>query len=286
MAIAIHPFPVAVFNATNMVFFLGLYCSANTICLPTIFYARSPIQSITRLVTETMMIVPPASYITVCTTEQEKEQKPNSPHKRRSAMKGSQRRIVPCEKGFVTFSQNVDVQEVPHLKDLPQEEKIATWYNNQDFERIKKSLVITLRLMMAQKPVGSDQCVRGLEFRTPQGAKFRKKTKIDALTAVWNEQVAQWKENKTDDEAIRRVYVQHSLKCREAARKFGLHDEQAVQNYLHGETPEEDDSCCSSFHSFGLPEDENKEKMNDDGVSTNHTIEDIVVKQSCAPSAA
>jgi hypothetical protein len=204
-------------------------------------------------------------------------------------MKGSRRRSCPGDRGFVTFNNQVDVQEVPHLKDLPQEEKAATWYNNQDFETIKKSLVVTLRLMMAQKLVGSDQCVRGLEFRTPQGAKYRKKNKIQALTAVWNEQVAQWKDNKTDDEAIRRVYLEHSLKCREAARKFGIHDEQAVQHYLHTEEipaaddeEEDNSSSCSSYDSVGLGD--NKEMLNVDGINNN--IENIVVQQSCAPSAA
>jgi hypothetical protein len=53
--------------------------------------------------------------------------------------------------------------------------------------------------MIANKPVGSDQCTRGLEFQSPHAAKYRKKNKLEAPIAVWNEQVAPWKDNVTDD---------------------------------------------------------------------------------------
>jgi hypothetical protein len=191
-------------------------------------------------------------------------------------MKGAQEdlRSSRTTRRSVTFDHNVDVREVPHLKDLPKEDVFETWYTSEDFDRIKKSLVVTLRLMVAKKPVGSDQCTRGLEFRAPQGAKLRKKNKIDALTAVWNEQVAQWKENITDDKAISRVYQEQSWKCREAARKFGLHDEKAAQAYLG----EDGDNSVTSFSSM--------ESGASKGIATSGSIKGLVVKQSCLPQAA
>jgi hypothetical protein len=83
--------------------------------------------------------------------------------------------------------------------------------------------------MMAKKPMSSDHCTRGLEFRAPAGAKLRKKNKIDALTAVWNEQVTQWKDNRTDEEAISLVYQQQSQKSRMCARRMGIHDQNTVE---------------------------------------------------------
>mmetsp|Transcript_33584 Transcript_33584/g.56189 ORF Transcript_33584/g.56189 Transcript_33584/m.56189 type:complete len:224 (-) Transcript_33584:105-776(-) len=223
------------------------------------------------------MIVPPMSFEVVTSTQREGS-KQQSAMKIKSAMKGTRRRRDGDR--FVTFVQSVDVKEVPHLKDLPQEEKNATWYTNADFEVIKRSIILTLRLMVAKKPVGSDQCTRGLEFRTPGGAKFRKQNKLEALTAVWNEQVAQWKDNVTDEEAIRRVYLEQSLKCRETAIKFGLHDENAVRHYLRNEEEEDEDDSSNgvALEETGL---EDSEKQ-----TTDTNIEAIVVKQSCVPSAA
>jgi hypothetical protein len=199
-----------------------------------------------------------------------------SPKTLKSAMKRAQ--VAPLStrsaRRSVTFEHNVDVREVPHLKDLPKEDLIETWYTSEDFDRIKKSLVITLRLMVAKKPIGNDQCTRGLEFRTPHGAKLRKKNKLDALTAVWNEQVAQWKDNKTDEDAISRVYREQTLNCLQAARKFGLSDEKVAQAYLG----QDGDSSVSSFSSV--------ESWTNKGVATNGNIEKIVVKQSCFPQAA
>jgi hypothetical protein len=129
-------------------------------------------------------------------------------------------------------------------------------------------------LMIANKPVGSDQCTRGLEFRTPAGAKLRKTNKLKALTAVWNEQVAQWKENYADDEAIRRVYLEHSVKCIETARKMGLHDELAVLSYL-GKDQNRDDNSSSSHSSLGVE---------DEVISS--PIEGLVLHQHCVSSAA
>jgi hypothetical protein len=201
-------------------------------------------------------------------------------------MKGSRRKYRsnssssdPVEEVFVSFEQHVDVKEIPHIKDLSAEEVSAVWYNGEDFEAIKKSLVVTLRLMIASKPVGSDQCTRGLEFRTPQGAKYRKKNKLEALTAVWNEQVAQWKDNVSNDEAIRRVYVEQSKKCIETARKFGMHDERAVQKYLGEDMSESDDSVRSTSLRARLVVDDDVEDF------SNKIIQGFV-QTSCVPSAA
>jgi hypothetical protein len=230
------------------------------------------------------MIVPPLAYVTVTpgVTKSVYEESKSTKPRIRSAMKGSRRNSQCCKSSSesgasVTFEQHVDVQEVPHWRDLPSDEVSAIWYNGEDFESIKRSLVVTLRLMIANKPVGSDQCTRGLEFRTPHGAKYRKKNKLEALTAVWNEQVVQWKDDVTDDEAIRRVYLEQSEKCRETARKFGLHDEKAAQKYLGEDTSESEDSVRSTSLRARLVVDED---------NLSKKIIDGFVKQACVPSAA
>ena len=149
----------------------------------------------------------------------------------------------------VQFSNSLDVREVRHWKDLPKEEAEATWYTPTEFEEIKRSLVVTIRLMMTKKPVGEDLCTRGLEFRTPAGAKLRKKNKLRALTAVWNEQVAQWKADRSDDEAISFVYQHEVHECRIIARRLALQDQKDAQRYL-SEVDLDESDCDFSYGSM------------------------------------
>jgi len=153
----------------------------------------------------------------------------------------------------VHFSSSIDVREVRHWRDLPKEETEATWYTPVEFEEIKKSLVVTIRLMMSKKPMDQEHCTRGLEFRTPVGAKLRKRNKLKALTAVWNEQVAQWKEDRADEDAISFVYQEEVHECRIIARRLALQDQKDAQRYLN----EEDlDDSMSDFSVVSLGDGE------------------------------
>lgn len=147
----------------------------------------------------------------------------------------------------VCFGASIDVREVPHLKDLPDGEAVATWYTQKEFEEIKKSMITTIRLMMAKKPIGKDHCARGLEFRTPAGAKMRKQNKLKALTAVWNEQVSQWKDDRTDEEALSIVYQQEVHECRTIALRLGLQDETEARRVLDEDGSDETEADFSTI---------------------------------------
>jgi hypothetical protein len=138
---------------------------------------------------------------------------------------------LPRQTKAVHFRKNVDVREVPSLKSLPADEIEATWYTAEDFQVIKKTLVATVRMMIAEKPLDKDLCSRGLECRTPIGAKERKSNKLAALKAVWNEQVAQWKADVFDPEAIRAASHEQTTQCCELARQLGEFDEQEARGY-------------------------------------------------------
>jgi hypothetical protein len=134
-------------------------------------------------------------------------------------------------KKAVHFHNDVEVREVPSLKTLPPDEIEATWYTVEDFQVIKRAMTTTIRLMIAQIPMDGDMCPRGLECRTPTGAKERKASKLNALRVVWNEQVSQWKAGTTDDEKIRMVYEQQTVRSRDVALQLGKIDEQVAQRY-------------------------------------------------------
>eukprot|EP00934_Nitzschia_sp_Nitz4_P008824 Nitzschia sp. Nitz4//scaffold56_size114212//110105//110719//NITZ4_003975-RA/size114212-processed-gene-0.78-mRNA-1//-1//CDS//3329554781//8814//frame0 len=160
----------------------------------------------------------------------------------------------------VRFSRRIDVREVPHMKDLTKEDTEATWYSAVEFEEIRQSLVVTVRMMMAKKPVDDTLCTRGLEFRTPSGAKRRKRNKLNALTAVWNEQVAQWREDRTDELAIAFVYEEHVRECRQFALTIAQRDAMEARRIMCSMDESGSDlsdvsiSSGRSNEAFGVPQ--------------------------------
>ena len=178
----------------------------------------------------------------------------------------------------VRFASEVDVKEVPHLNNVPEDEHVATWYSVEDFDEMKKDMIATVRLMITNKPVGEDRCTRGLEFRTPAGARLRKQTKLEALTAVWNEQVSQWKRHETDEERISIVYQRLSYKSREAAHTMGLRDEIAVEPQEEERILKENSSKSCIWICKGLSGEDNFYKEN--------ATKPILKKHSCGPAAA
>jgi hypothetical protein len=197
---------------------------------------------------------------------------------------------APVGRRSVTFATTVAVLEVQHLKDTTNAEIAASWYDNSECEAIKKRMVATIRLMMAKKPIGSDQCTRGLEFRTPSGAKLRKKNKLESLTAVWNEQVSQWKTGTSDAEAISRVYIETSKHCGEKAQKAGAYDAKVVQKYSGLSRNGSEDHSQNSLRLGGKLEAESKarrEIVGDDlkqQVGSDHQRQPR--RTSCGPAAA
>jgi len=125
----------------------------------------------------------------------------------------------------VRFDSNVNVQEVPHRRDISDEEANSIWYCQEEFDVIKTNLLATLRLIVSNEPIGDDMCARGLECRTPEGARNWKQNKLRALRVVWSQQVKQWKLNVVDEDAITRVCREETYKSKEKARRKGLEDE-------------------------------------------------------------
>jgi hypothetical protein len=143
--------------------------------------------------------------------------------------KRSVKGTIPLVKS-VTFAGENEVQEITHIDDIPDEEVAAIWYEAQEYADMKLSYKDTVFLMECGKELDEvEHTARGLEYRTQEGAWARYENKRDAYNAVLDEQDLQWKEDKDDDEAIRRVYQEHSLKCRESALAVGLQDARLAQ---------------------------------------------------------
>jgi hypothetical protein len=81
------------------------------------------------------------------------------------------------------------------------------------------------------------QTIRGLEYRTRKGAVRRQHNKVEAITAVMDEQDRQIEEGFMNDELISQVYMEVSARCQEEAHQLALKDVQFVETYKKEDTP-------------------------------------------------
>ena len=140
-------------------------------------------------------------------------------------------RIAPLKKTLRFSEEPSTVFLIPHLNEFTKAEIKATWFEPNEYASMKGEYKDTLFLIECGKTLDEiEHTARGLEYRTQEGAWARYENKRDAYNAVLDEQDIQWKEDYDDDEALRRVYLEHSTKCSEAAHKL------AVQDALQAET--------------------------------------------------
>jgi hypothetical protein len=137
----------------------------------------------------------------------------------------------------VLFNPVVKNRRITHLNDISEEEKEATWISPDSYAAIKKRCMVTVKKMMRNQLTQEDlqselHSTRGLEGKTRQGAQRRRENKLDAISAVMEEQNLQWGEEVDDQEAITEVYCVYSYPCSQSAHQVGLDDHAAVQDYL------------------------------------------------------
>jgi glycogen debranching enzyme len=72
---------------------------------------------------------------------------------------------------------------IPHVDDLDEQEIQSVWYDRTDYETMKTSFIPIIRRMMKEERIEetNTETIRGLEFRTRQGA-LRRQHKIDSTT--------------------------------------------------------------------------------------------------------
>ena len=147
---------------------------------------------------------------------------------------------TPCQ-AKVKFVHKIKVHRIPHLSDLPEDVVASTWYNRSEFDAVKRSYQVTVRMIMKGHVFTSydedtnSHCTRGLEYRTKEGARFKQKVKLYAMLAVLDEQDRQRQAGVRDPESLSKAYRQESEKATSRAFVRGLKDELDIQEYLHGD---------------------------------------------------
>lgn len=156
------------------------------------------------------------------------------------------------EQRRVRFKETVSIRPSLHVNDITEDEKEASWFSPQEFDRMKEDVSRTVELMAAgeYEGGGAEQCSRGLEGRTRTECLQRRENKWAAINAVLDEQDQQQKFQLFDDELLREVYIEENIDCRQPALEMGIRDhEDASLQYeidLDANERESEDSAVYS----------------------------------------
>jgi hypothetical protein len=127
-----------------------------------------------------------------------------------------------------------EIYDVPHIDDMTPEEVKAIWYEKADYEKIKMAMIPVIRKMMKKETIQETdrETIRGLEFRTRQGAIRRQHNKLEATTAVLDEQDRQLDTvGRVDEDLLAKVYKQFNSHCQIEAHKLALGDVQPAKEH-------------------------------------------------------
>lgn len=126
------------------------------------------------------------------------------------------------------LEKDYTVHEVPHRGDYPREE---IWYQRQEYDKFRDEIKRIVALIERRTRYGRpklapsiQECTRGLECQTQEGAVAKRVACLDSICAVLMEQDHQQSVGKFSDEAIRRRYIEMNCIHVEAALKQGQKD--------------------------------------------------------------
>jgi len=111
-----------------------------------------------------------------------------------------------------------------HVNDFDDDEYFNMWYQHDEYQVMREEIKETVSMISSGKYNGDNEkvCSRGLECHTQRNNNVHKQRSV---LAVLQEQIRQDSKGLCDPEAIRRVYVEQTHQCVEAARTLGENDE-------------------------------------------------------------
>jgi hypothetical protein len=121
---------------------------------------------------------------------------------------------------------------IQHLDDMAETEIQSIWYEQREYEAIRNNILPILRKMrIGENPEESNfTSVRGLEYRTREGALVRRRNKSAGVTAVLRQQAARRRIcAPVDPERISKVYRRVTVAGQARAHAFALADEAFIQ---------------------------------------------------------
>lgn len=135
------------------------------------------------------------------------------------------------KKRFVRFTakEENEVVTIEHVEDLSEEQIVAVWYQNYEFDKIKRKV---LKIIRRAEKKGNSALVdqeRGLESCTQEGLMKRNKRRLVARAAVFSEQRRQDEEGTEDQDLIAKAYHTFTQLAAEEALELGLRDQEQVE---------------------------------------------------------
>lgn len=127
----------------------------------------------------------------------------------------------------VTFNPKVTGIQILNIDDFTPKEIFASWYDEEEMERITQRCFKILQNMEAGN--AKKYCVRGLEGHSSVGSISKKSNRTTALAAVLMEQARQWDENRFNDQAIADAYRRTTSSCQLWAQVVGKRDEEVAE---------------------------------------------------------
>lgn len=140
----------------------------------------------------------------------------------------------------VSFGAMVATYEVMSRVDYTHEELEASWFDRDDMRRMKENARSDAKLVDSGLLVqGTDVSIRGLESRTREGIKRKRRSRMNAYAAVFFEIDCQQQEEFFDDDLIADAYFTYSEPCAMTAQMIGKRDEIEAMN-IYGENQKTD----------------------------------------------
>ena len=130
----------------------------------------------------------------------------------------------------VSFSTVIKSHSIIHINDYSSEEKSSTWYCREELQAIKAEakVIANTACDMSNK----DECLRGLEAKTPAAARRKKENRVTARAAVFLEQEVQEEDGFSDPDAIADAYFECAERCQAEAQMMAVRDEkEAMEVY-------------------------------------------------------
>jgi hypothetical protein len=136
------------------------------------------------------------------------------------------------QKKKLTWNHKVQKKRHPRIADYTPDEIESVWYTENDTKIILAIAKVTVKMMMRGEPCDEiDYCSRGLEGKTPEGAKRRQYNKLKVRKALLEEQEMQRAEGFEDVEQLAATSIKHSTAMIDQAHQVAVEDSRAIEEY-------------------------------------------------------
>lgn len=167
--------------------------------------------------------------------------------------------------------------------DFSDTEKASMWLTGEEMKQIKKSCTPIVKKLHKGIPLDEEnEDKRGLEHRTPMGAKIRQKNKFCAIDSVLDEQDRQWEQNRLDPDYLAEVYIQNSAHCSMAAFLVARGDEEFVNEHVRQQPLSMHEICLKTDTLLSLSSEQHTNPV--ETIQEDEEDEEEQAAQSIAPT--